>query len=59
MQMSAAITKDNNLGANAAMTGVMNAMGQEGNFQASRMPIKNRINALDVSAASIESLSLL
>ena len=35
--------------ADAAMTGVMNAMGQDGNFAASRIPIKNRINALDVS----------
>ena len=49
VQMSSAITKDNNAGANAAMTGVMNALGQEGVFNASRMPIKNRINALDVS----------
>ena len=47
--MSAAITKDNNAGANAAMTGVMNSLGQDGNFAASRLPIKNRINALDVS----------
>ena len=47
--MSSAITKDNNAAANAAMTGVMNAMGQDGNFSASRLPIKNRINALDVS----------
>ena len=50
MQMSAAITKDYNAGADAAMTGVMNAMGQDGNFAASRLPIKNRINALDVSS---------
>ena len=49
MQMSSAITKDNNAGANAAMTGVMNALGQEGTFKADRLPIKNRINALDVS----------
>ena len=34
--------------ADAAMTGVMNAMGQDGDFSASRLPIKNRINALDV-----------
>ena len=47
--MSAAITKNNNASANAAMTGVMNAMGQEGDFSATRLPIKNRINALDVS----------
>ena len=47
--MSSAITKDNNAAANAAMTGVMNAMGQDGNYSATRLPIKNRINALDVS----------
>ena len=47
--MSAAIAKENNAGANSAMTGVMNALGQDGNFAASRLPIKNRINALDVS----------
>ena len=41
---------DNNPAADAAMTGVMNAMGQEGDFVANRMPIKNRINALDVSS---------
>ena len=40
---------DNNPAADAAMTGVMNAMGQGGDFSAGRMPIKNRINALDVS----------
>ena len=40
---------DNNPSADAAMTGVMNAMGQDGQFAASRLPIKNRINALDVS----------
>ena len=38
-----------NAAADAAMTGVMNAMGQDGNYAASRLPIKNRINALDVS----------
>ena len=32
-----------------AMTGVMNAMGQDGDYAASRLPIKNRVNALDVS----------
>ena len=40
---------DGNYGADAAMTGVMNSMGQDGNFKANQMPIKNRINALDVS----------
>ena len=40
---------DNNPQADAAMTAVMNAMGQDGNFAANRLPIKNRINALDVS----------
>ena len=44
VQMSQSLT-----GADAAMTGVMNAMGQDGNYAASRLPIKNRINALDVS----------
>ena len=38
-----------NNAADAAMTGVMNAMGQDGNYAAARLPIKNRINALDVS----------
>ena len=47
--MSQAITKDGNPGADAAMSGVMNALGQDGNFVATRLPIKNRINALDVS----------
>ena len=50
--MSSAITKNNNQAANAAMTGVMNSMGQDGEFNASRLPIKNRINALDVSNRS-------
>ena len=50
--MSDAITKNNNPGADAAMTGVMNAMGQDGNYGANRLPIKNRINALDVSINS-------
>ena len=36
-------------GADAAMTGVMNAMGQDGQFKHNQMPIKNRINGLDVS----------
>lgn len=40
---------DNNAAADAAMTGIMNAMGQGGDFAANRLPIKNRINALDVS----------
>ena len=52
VHMSSAITKDSNPAANAAMTGVMNSMGQEGVFNASRLPIKNRINALDVSVYS-------
>ena len=32
-----------------AMTGVMNSLGQDGNFTKAQMPIKNRVNALDVS----------
>ena len=32
-----------------AMTGVMNSLGQDGNFKSGQMPIKNRVNALDVS----------
>ena len=43
---------NNNAAADAAMTGVMNAMGQDGNYAAGRLPIKNRINALDVSIGS-------
>ena len=54
MAMSAAIAKDGNAGADAAMTGVMNAMGQDGNFSAGRLPIKNRINALDVSKSTVD-----
>ena len=50
VHMSSGIAKDG--AANAAMTGVMNAMGQDGNFGAGRLPIKNRINALDVSTLS-------
>ena len=42
-----------NAGADAAMTGVMNAMGQDGQFTHKQMPIKNRINGLDVSEISI------
>ena len=34
------------------MTGVMNAMGQDGQFTHKQMPIKNRINGLDVSEIS-------
>ena len=56
MAMSAAIAKDGNAGADAAMTGVMNAMGQDGNFSAGRLPIKNRINALDVSILKIDPI---
>ena len=41
-----------NAGADAAMTGVMNAMGQDGQFTHKQMPIKNRINGLDVSEIS-------
>ena len=48
VQMSAGLNKDP-AAANAAMTGVMNALGQDGIFVAQRLPIKNRINALDVS----------
>lgn len=35
--------------ADAQMTGVMNSFGQDGNFKTTQMPIKNRVNALDVS----------
>ena len=31
----------------AAMTGVMNSLGQDGNYKSTQMPIKNRVNALD------------
>ena len=31
------------------MTSVMNSMGQEGDFKKTNLPIKNRVNALDVS----------
>ena len=31
------------------MTGVVNSLGQDGGFKASNLPIKNRVNALDVS----------
>ena len=40
-------------GADAAMTGAMNAFGQDGSFKATQLPIKNRINALDVSERSL------
>ena len=40
-------------GADAAMTGAMNAFGQDGSFKATQLPIKNRINALDVSERSM------
>ena len=40
---------ENNKQMDAGVTGVMNAMGQDGNYKASQMPIKNRVNALDVS----------
>ena len=36
-------------GVNQAFTGVANALGQDGNFKATMLPIKNRVNALDVS----------
>ena len=36
----------------AAMTGTMNALGQEGKFAATQLPIKNRVNALDVSVTN-------
>ena len=39
-------------GQDAAMTGVMNALGQEGEFSHKQMPIKNRVNGLDVSEIS-------
>ena len=51
--MSSAITKEGNPAANAAMTGVMNSLGQDGQFAANRLPIKNRINALDVSQPTL------
>ena len=40
---------DGHAGADAAMTGVMNALGQEGEYSHKQMPIKNRVNGLDVS----------
>ena len=36
-----------NSGMNQAFTGVTNALGQDGNFKATMLPIKNRVNALD------------
>ena len=57
-KLSAAIAKEGNPAADAAMTGVMNAMGQGGDFSASRMPIKNRINALDVSDSQHRDCSI-
>ena len=36
-------------GQDAAMTGVMNALGQDGQYTHKQMPIKNRVNGLDVS----------
>ena len=47
--MSKGMARD---GADAAMTGAMNSLGQDGQFKASQLPIKNRINALDVSKPS-------
>ena len=47
--MSQGIVKEGNLAGDAAMTGVMNSLGQDGSFKANQLPIKNRINALDVS----------
>merc|ERR1712166_1234578 len=38
---------DNNKEMDQAFTGVMNSMGQDGNFKATNLPIKNRVNALD------------
>ena len=43
---------ENNPGMDKAFTGVMNALGQDGNFKATMLPIKNRVNALDVSSSS-------
>ena len=40
-------------GMNQAFTGVTNALGQDGNFKATMLPIKNRVNALDVSISII------
>ena len=49
VKMSKGMVKDGSSAADAAMTGVMNSLGQDGNFKATQLPIKNRINALDVS----------
>jgi len=38
---------ENNKQMDAGVTGVANALGQEGNHKATQMPIKNRVNALD------------
>ncbi len=37
------------------MTGVMNAMGQDGDYTHKQMPIKNRVNGLDVSTYNFMS----
>jgi len=42
---------ENNKQMDAGVTGVANALGQEGNHKATQMPIKNRVNALDVSSS--------
>ena len=52
VKMSKGLGKDGTLGADAAMTGLMNSLGQDGEFKATQLPIKNRINALDVSSES-------
>mmetsp|Transcript_22223 Transcript_22223/g.15850 ORF Transcript_22223/g.15850 Transcript_22223/m.15850 type:complete len:109 (-) Transcript_22223:192-518(-) len=38
---------ENNRNMDTAVTAAMNSFGLEGNFKASQMPIKNRINAID------------
>ena len=46
-------------GQDAAMTGVMNAFGQEGEYTHKQMPIKNRVNGLDVSRNLVSANQLL
>ena len=43
---------ENNKAADIALTGALNSFGLEGTFKATQMPIKNRINAIDVSFKS-------
>ncbi len=50
VMMSKGMVKGGNSAAgDAAMTGVMNSLGQDGSYKATQLPIKNRINAIDVS----------